>query len=337
MFLMGTVLTSQLYTGLTSDEASDAEREWAARSNAWVMIISIAWMVSSATVLFGPHLIEGLWQKLTVLGVGGISSWITVALGSKTADTTVASRRKPTPCAARRCRSRCRQSWLSDHRARRGERWDAESHLRQQQRRHELNRNPPSEDSTSVPMLRFLAKRRNSDLIWAESVFVSMLGADSARIPRTVDEIAATRAVDAQVIVASDSLTAAALASDSVITRLIRRSGDTTSALLNTYDDTRAFTAFRTFTAHRAAPNSGRQRDGELPVAAPETTAEMARGVELVLQTDTALKNGFIQREAAANGIGAIADSIRKAQTRHQPSENALWIGVLVVHCFNKS
>ncbi len=104
--------------------------------------------------------------------------------------------------------------------------------------------------------------------------------------------------------------------------------------MANTYDDAAVFGAFRSFTARRAATIP---RDSTLmtaPAGSPELGSGMFQGVQLVLQTDTALKNGFIAREAAAKAIATIADSARKAVSHHQPSENALWVGVLVVMAF---
>ena len=334
MFLFGTVLTSQLYTGLTSDEASDAEREWAARSNAWVMIISIAWMVASATILFGPHLIEGLWQKLTVIGVGGISSWITVALGNKTADNNGG---KPSAADAARNAAlslamplvvACLIIGLAAAN-------DGTLNLIcvNSKASKRLNCNPPSEDSTSVPMLRYLAKSTGDALDAAESTFISGLDTDSSRVPRSAGGIDSVGARDARLIDASHKLTAAALAYDSITARLIRRSGDTTTAFEHTYDDDRdgVLSTFREFTARRAATIPGPKKLARLPRGSPELGPDMVAGVQLVLQTDTALKAGFVERGAAATAIAALADSVRKASSHHQPSENALWMGVLAL------
>jgi hypothetical protein len=334
MFLMGTVLTSQLYTGLTSDEASDAEREWAARSNAWVMIVSISWMVASGTVLFGPHLIDALWEKLTVLGVGGVSSWITVSLGSKTADNNGGK-----PSAADSVRNAalslampavvaCLIIGLAAAN-------DGTLNLICVNSRvaAKLNCNPPSEDSTSVPMLRYVADRKGAVLDDVESTFIAKLDRDSSRVPRTPAAIDSMRERDAGLIEASRTLTAAALAYDSVTVRLIRRSGDTTSVSRHTFDDEGdgVLSSFRSFTARRAMTIPNDSVIGTLPNGSAELGPDMLTGVQLVLQTDTALKTGFVERAAAAAQIAAIADSVRKADAHHQPSENALWIGVLVV------
>ena len=54
-FLGVMLVGSQLFTALSSAEASDAEREWVTRFNAWLLIAIVMWTTLCALVLYGPQ------------------------------------------------------------------------------------------------------------------------------------------------------------------------------------------------------------------------------------------------------------------------------------------
>ena len=229
LLLMGSVITSQLYTGLTSNEASDAEREWAARANAWVLLVTIVWLVASGLVLLGPNLIATLWQKLTLMGVGGVTSWLTVHLGKR--QTTSASGKQSSGDAMRGAvlslampavvacliiglaaandesiNRICTGDMLSD--------WAQCA--------------PPSVDGqdvnaaanfTSAPMLTIVADAQLARAAKAHGEFMSQLSAHVRPPGREADS------VEDAIVAASHAAAAAALAVDSVEWRRIRRYG----------------------------------------------------------------------------------------------------------------
>jgi hypothetical protein len=84
ILLLVVMLMNQLYVGFISRDplkADDAEREWAARFNAWILIAALAWAAWSALVLIAPLLLANVpWSSL--LATTGISGWITAHLGN---------------------------------------------------------------------------------------------------------------------------------------------------------------------------------------------------------------------------------------------------------------
>lgn len=81
-FLAMILAGSQLFTGWTSGSSTPAEREWAARFNAWLLITILAWTGFCALVLYGPTLLEDAVQKRILAAVGGVSGLITIFLGA---------------------------------------------------------------------------------------------------------------------------------------------------------------------------------------------------------------------------------------------------------------
>ncbi|MEO5817327.1 MAG: patatin-like phospholipase family protein [Gemmatimonadaceae bacterium] len=79
-FLGVMLVGSQLFTALSSGEASDAEREWVTRFNAWLLIAIVTWAALCALTLYGPALATEGWRQLTVAGVGGASGLLAVFL-----------------------------------------------------------------------------------------------------------------------------------------------------------------------------------------------------------------------------------------------------------------
>ena len=83
VLLVGSVGANFLYTGLTSDDATDETREWEARGNAYLLVASLGWMSASALVLYGPRLITDLWNALALVGVTGVLGKLALTLGKK--------------------------------------------------------------------------------------------------------------------------------------------------------------------------------------------------------------------------------------------------------------
>jgi hypothetical protein len=85
-FLIVLIIGGQLFLGLVSRRTSDAEREWGARFNAWLLIALVGWLVVTATVLFGPLLVQhyatGVIQQLLLGGVGGGSALTAMLLAN---------------------------------------------------------------------------------------------------------------------------------------------------------------------------------------------------------------------------------------------------------------
>jgi hypothetical protein len=85
-FLGVMLVGSQLFTALSSMRASDAEREWVTRFNAWLLIAIIMWATLCALVLYGPQWATEGWQQLTLAGVGSVSGLLAVALAKGEVD-----------------------------------------------------------------------------------------------------------------------------------------------------------------------------------------------------------------------------------------------------------
>ena len=82
---LGIILVGSLaFTGWTSRSSTDAEREWIARFNAWLLIVIVGWCVSSAIVIYGPEMITAAWQRAAVAGLGGLTGFVTVWIGRST-------------------------------------------------------------------------------------------------------------------------------------------------------------------------------------------------------------------------------------------------------------
>lgn len=69
------------FAGLSSRWTSDADREWWARANGWLLILSTGWMLVSALIVFGPFLLGLAVSAIT----GGIAGIITVLAGRSSA------------------------------------------------------------------------------------------------------------------------------------------------------------------------------------------------------------------------------------------------------------
>ena len=325
VMMLGSVVANQLYTGMTSNEASDAEREWSARANAWILIVSIGWMVASGIVLFGPQLLGELWEKLTLIGVGGVSSWLTVALSKRSAQTTSG---KPSTADAV---SKVALSLVmplvvacliialaaSNNGA-------LNAACQDQTISKKLHCSPPSFDSTSVPMLGVILESKDRDADAAEAGFAALMDADAGGIPGTDSAATDALAADSAITAASKSFTAASLSRDSVKARMIlRQAWDLPPALRGVPDSSAGLLGgFRAFTA---------ARDKHILEAGEDTTGHMLAWVESALATDTTLKGDFEKRDASLLSLRRLDDSVRKANAHFDPAARALWFGVLAL------
>ena len=79
-FLSVMLVGSQIFTAFSSTRATDAEREWVTRFNAWLLIALVMWAALCALTLYGPQWLVTGWQQLTVAGLGGVSGLVAVML-----------------------------------------------------------------------------------------------------------------------------------------------------------------------------------------------------------------------------------------------------------------
>ena len=68
-------LAETVFIGLSSRVTGDDDREWWARSGAWILIALNLWLSLSLIVVFGPELVSYLWQMAAA--VGGASGMLT--------------------------------------------------------------------------------------------------------------------------------------------------------------------------------------------------------------------------------------------------------------------
>jgi hypothetical protein len=84
ILLLVVMLMNQLYVGFVSRDvrkADDAEREWAARFNAWILIAALGWAAWSSLILIAPLFLASIpWSSL--VATTGISGWLTAHLGN---------------------------------------------------------------------------------------------------------------------------------------------------------------------------------------------------------------------------------------------------------------
>ena len=84
ILLLVVMLMNQLYIGFMSRDwrkMDDAEREWAARFNAWLLISALGWVAWSSLVLLAPLFLDRIpWESL--VATTGISGLLTAQLGS---------------------------------------------------------------------------------------------------------------------------------------------------------------------------------------------------------------------------------------------------------------
>ncbi len=81
-FLGVMLVGSQLFTAFSSTEASDAEREWVTRFNAWLLIAIVIWATLCVLTLYGPQWATEGWQQIRIAEIGGASGLIAVLLAN---------------------------------------------------------------------------------------------------------------------------------------------------------------------------------------------------------------------------------------------------------------
>ncbi len=99
LFMLVLLLAATMYTGLASDFMTDADREWLARSGAWILIAIVVWSVVGSLVIFGPWLLlkYGPMVKGSFFSIGTLTGLLTLLGGwsGKTAANKQASGHKP--------------------------------------------------------------------------------------------------------------------------------------------------------------------------------------------------------------------------------------------------
>jgi hypothetical protein len=82
MFLAIVVLSGSIFIGINSSRSSDAEREWSARFNAWLLIAIVAWTAASALILMALPFVAERTAALAGTGtLGALSGVIAARLG----------------------------------------------------------------------------------------------------------------------------------------------------------------------------------------------------------------------------------------------------------------
>ncbi|MBA2303817.1 MAG: patatin-like phospholipase family protein [Acidobacteria bacterium] len=95
-FLGGFLLAMTLFVGVTSHSKrfTDEDREWWARANAWILIVSIGWLAFSALVIFGPL---GLIYSPKLVGALGGLAGLAALLAGRSAKTPATEERAAEP------------------------------------------------------------------------------------------------------------------------------------------------------------------------------------------------------------------------------------------------
>ena len=72
-------LAETIFIGLSSRVTGEDDREWWARSGAWILLALSLWMLLCVIVIYGPELVLNLWRYLTALGgvTGVLTFWAT--------------------------------------------------------------------------------------------------------------------------------------------------------------------------------------------------------------------------------------------------------------------
>ncbi len=344
ILLLASVAANQLYTGLTSDEASDAEREWAARANAWVLVVAVIWMGSSALVLFGPTLLAGLWQKLTLVGIGGVSSWFTIFLSKKPQtkpgaapstgeklQSVALSLAAPAVCACiviglaaannGTINVMCNQPWFAQ----------------------QLQCGAPEvEDSTSITLLEIVGRQKRHEVIDSAQKFARDLRRTPAHVARNAAELAAAGRLDSVLTERSRVLSGLTMQWDSIARRGIYRAAvsnwadyptvrdsaiNSLRAAMDSMSDyhTDVYQEFRAMTRRRDYTLTNAVKPMVLTPSEKRFVIERAYSE---LATDTSLKSGIVQRAAAFDSIGTLLDSVANSQVANPPGDQAVWRGV---------
>ncbi|MHB8746703.1 MAG: patatin-like phospholipase family protein [Gammaproteobacteria bacterium] len=72
-------LAETLFIGLASRVTGEEDREWWARSGAWILLALSTWLVLSVIVIYGPELVLWLWQQMAnyLTAIGGVTGALT--------------------------------------------------------------------------------------------------------------------------------------------------------------------------------------------------------------------------------------------------------------------
>ncbi|HEY6970531.1 MAG TPA: patatin-like phospholipase family protein, partial [Candidatus Angelobacter sp.] len=83
MLLLFFALAVTVFVGLTSIVLEDEDREWLARSGAWILLTTVTWAGFCALTLLAPTwaFSLGAWAKSSIAAAGGIGGWIAAAAG----------------------------------------------------------------------------------------------------------------------------------------------------------------------------------------------------------------------------------------------------------------
>jgi hypothetical protein len=78
IYLILFFLAVTVYTGLSSHDTNDEDREWWGRASGWILIAAAVWLAISVLVVFGPLALDWTYSTITA---GGIAGLITMLAG----------------------------------------------------------------------------------------------------------------------------------------------------------------------------------------------------------------------------------------------------------------
>jgi hypothetical protein len=91
LILFALHLQATLFVGLTGRLSGDYDREWWARASGWVLVLSVAWMLLTATAIFGP---VGIYFAPRTIAGTGVLTGVFAALLGKSAKTAANPKQK---------------------------------------------------------------------------------------------------------------------------------------------------------------------------------------------------------------------------------------------------
>jgi hypothetical protein len=62
LFWLLFLLAGTFYVAVRSHSSNDQEREWYGRSGAWLLIVTVSWLVATSLIIFGPTVLLTLWD-----------------------------------------------------------------------------------------------------------------------------------------------------------------------------------------------------------------------------------------------------------------------------------
>lgn len=81
IYLLLFYLAVTVYTGLSSHDTNDEDREWWGRASGWILIAAAVWTAISVLVVFGPLALDWTYSTVTTITAGGIAGLITMLAG----------------------------------------------------------------------------------------------------------------------------------------------------------------------------------------------------------------------------------------------------------------